>query len=59
MGYGVSPSTKYKDLKLSKGFAFTRKMEMPWEYSVVESLRELVVKYKYNMEASKVIQTRH
>ncbi len=49
--------TKYKDLKSSKGFAFTKKMEMPWKYSVLESQRELIVKYKYNIASWKVYKS--
>ena len=44
----------FKDLRSLKGFAFTKKMQMPWKHSVLESLRELVVKHKYNIASLKV-----
>ena len=39
-------STKKKDFKSLKGFAFTKAMKFPWKNSVLDALRELQINYK-------------
>ncbi len=47
-------NTKCQNLKSLKGFAFSKAIKMPWKYSILHSFRELMLKYKHNMQGLKV-----